>query len=245
MKKTLALIIGSVIVIAFLAVFLASDEGAPVTTPIDTATTTAVVATTTLEKTELDLSEWRQFDAITSIFPGKSEFWYPAKWVVDEKNVCTKLGCTFIFSDADKEVMSVIYEYNKPEPVFLSEKHLLLRPYLTTQIESDRARTFEDVTLFGRQARKSTYSVDQSNGFNEISIYVFEINNVNKLYNYLYFSIDDTYYTNTEAIFNEIIARMKLGPIPDKAEEVPSIPTECHTVDRPDYCPEVHPSHNE
>jgi hypothetical protein len=59
MKKTLALIIGSVIVIAFLAVFLASDEGAPVTTPIDTATTTAVVATTTLEKTELDLSEWK------------------------------------------------------------------------------------------------------------------------------------------------------------------------------------------
>jgi hypothetical protein len=81
MKKTLALIIGSVIVIAFLAVFLASDEGAPVTTPIDTATTTAVVATTTLEKTELDLNEWKLFEE-TDLFSEGSEFWYPAEWVV-------------------------------------------------------------------------------------------------------------------------------------------------------------------
>jgi hypothetical protein len=76
MKKTLALIIGSVIVIAFLAVFLASDEGAPVTTPIDTATTTAVVATTTLEKTELDLSEWKLFED-QGLFVDGTEFWYP------------------------------------------------------------------------------------------------------------------------------------------------------------------------
>jgi hypothetical protein len=38
--------------------------------------------------------------------------------------------------------------------------------------------------------------------------------------------MSDTHYSNTEEIFNEIIARMILGPIPEEDQQVLPIPPE-------------------
>jgi hypothetical protein len=259
MKKTLALIIGSVIVIAFLAVFLASDEGAPVTTPIDTATTTAVVATTTLEKTELDLNEWKLFEE-TDLFSEGSEFWYPAEWVVHGEGGSVR-GSGRDFFDRRSEV-----GIKKQNGEFISSSdiandsvfHILFYSTDSNQLAPavsggstqklkflENKTTKEDITISDRPARKIIRHYELKDTNEVMTDYILVLNNINGAYHRVEFSIKDTRYSNTEEIFNEIIARMILGPIPEEDQQVIPIPTECHTVDRPDYCPEVHPSHNE
>jgi hypothetical protein len=235
MKKTLALIIGSVIVIAFLAVFLASDEGAPVTTPIDTATTTAVVATTTLEKTELDLNEWKLFEE-TDLFSEGSEFWYPAEWVggnadcnalsicrrpffvidneventnpyqngIEIMHIDTRGGCFIPAPDVDPDILFVREGFNK-----LSER---------TNVEK--------MMLFERPATKTIRYYESEDRNEKVTEYTLEINNINGPRHCVSLTMDDTQYTNTEEIFNEIIARMILGPIPEEDQQVIPIPPE-------------------
>jgi hypothetical protein len=234
MKKTLALIIGSVIVIAFLAVFLASDEGAPVTTPIDTATTTAVVATTTLEKTELDLNEWKQLqDSDTntndnaSLFVEGSEFFYPKELVAE--GICGMRGCHVEFCTIDDN----LHNRNCDDEVF----ELTFFRFMTgfSKEEEFSKRNFtkldnltitENLIIFDRPAKKYTHYYGSSDGITTVTEYTLEIDNINAAYHKISLSIDDTHYSNTEEIFNEIIARMQLGPIPEEDQQVLPIPPE-------------------
>lgn len=84
----------------------------------------------------------------------------------------------------------------------------------------------EDLVLFDRPVKKSVRYYETSNGDQKVTEYTLEIDNINGPRHYIGLTMDDTNYTNTEEIFDEIVARIKLGPIPEEDQQVIPVPPE-------------------